>query len=159
MFGLRAVFARLALRHAVQAGIYGTILITAAWLAQQNAFSLIAEPQGREWRLVQAAAERLRFDADTQVFFVRPVLGDRSTERVYADEFGSLTTDAEWAVEEMFGAALRERFPTGLPQGARYTLDTGFGPPAMPFDLIIDLRVLKNQGESPLGGPATAMRG
>ena len=90
---------------------------------------------------------------------VRPVLGDRSTERVYADEFGSLTTDAEWAVEEMFGAALRERFPTGLPQGARYTLDTGFGPPAMPFDLIIDLRVLKNQGESPLGGPATAMRG
>ena len=88
---------------------------------------------------------------------MRPVLGDRSTERVYADEFGSLTTDAEWAVQEMFGAAMRERFPTGLPQGVRYTLDTGVGPPGMPFDLIIDLRVLRYGGERLLA-PTTALR-
>jgi hypothetical protein len=77
---------------------------------------------------------------------------------VYADEFGSLTSDAEWAVEEMFKAAMRERFPAGLPPGSRYTLDTGVGLPGMPFDLIIDLRVLRNEGERMLP-PTTAMRG
>ncbi|MES2626710.1 MAG: glucosyltransferase domain-containing protein [Pseudomonadota bacterium] len=154
MFGLRALMARFNLRQAVKTTIFSGVLVIAAWQAQHNTFSLIAEPQGREWQLVKSAAERLRFDADTQVFVVLPKIGDRSTERIYADEFGSLTSDAEWAAEEMFKTAIRERFPAGLPQGARYVLDTGSLPPGLSVDLILDMRRLKLQSTQAL--PTTA---
>jgi hypothetical protein len=147
MFGLRAIMARFDLRRVTQSVICGGILVSTAWLAQHNAFSLLAEPQGRGWQLMQAAAERLHLDADTQIYIVLPKIEDRSTVRVYADEFGSLSADAEWAAEEMFNSAMRKRFPTGLPKGARYTMDTGYIPPTSPFDLVIDLRVLKQQGD------------
>ena len=72
----------------------------------------------------------------------------RSTQRVYADEYGSLTSDADWAAKEMFKAAIRERFPDGLPAGTDYLLTTGFGPPPpVGYDLVADLRELKNLGE------------
>ena len=32
---------------------------------------------------------------------------------MYADEYGSLTSDADWAAKEMFKAALRERLNLG----------------------------------------------
>ena len=76
------------------------------------------------------------------------VCRDRSTERIYADEHGSLTSDADWAAREMFKAAMRERFPNGLPAGTDYLLTTGFGPPPpVGYDLVVDLRELKNLGE------------
>lgn len=158
MFGLRAIIRRFRLPDAAQAGIYGGILIGAAWLAQHNAFSLMAEPQGREWRLIQTAAENLRLDSDTRVFIIRPKLEDRSTVRVYADEFGSLSSDADWTAKEMFNDAMRDRFPAGLPKGTRYTLNTGFMPPALPFDLVLDLRVLKHQGKRLLQATTAARR-
>jgi hypothetical protein len=34
-----------------------------------------------------------------------------------------------------------------LPAGTSYTLDTGFGPPGLPYyDLVVDLRALKDRG-------------
>jgi hypothetical protein len=44
---------------------------------------------------------------------------------------------------------VRERFPAGLPAGAEYELFTGFGPPPAQYsyDLVVDLRALKNLGE------------
>src|SRR5690606_33276003 len=53
MFGLRALFTRFAVPPVGRVGICGGIILGAAWLAQHNAFTLIAEPQGREWQLVQ----------------------------------------------------------------------------------------------------------
>jgi hypothetical protein len=49
----------------------------------------------------------------------------------------------------MFKAAMRERFPNGLPEGTSYSLFTGFGgPPARyAYALVADLRELKNLGE------------
>jgi hypothetical protein len=76
-------------------------------------------------------------------------MDDRSTERAYADEYGTLTADADWAAKEMFKAAVRERFPGGLPGGAQYELFTGSGPPPAQYsyDLVVDLRALKSFGE------------
>ena len=86
-------------------------------LARHNALTLIAEPQGHEWQLMQAAANRLRLSSDTRVYIIRPTIDYRSTERVYADEYGSLSTDAQWAAVEMFrrrdAAAVPERFARG----------------------------------------------
>jgi hypothetical protein len=118
-------------------------------LAQRNAFTLIAEPQGREWQLVQAAASRLKPMKDAIVYVIRPSIDYRSTERVYADEHGSLSADADWAAKEMFKAAMRERYPNGLPEGTGYSLFTGFGGPLAQYsyDLVVDLRELKSLGE------------
>jgi hypothetical protein len=134
---------------AVERRAYAVLLVVAGALAQRNALTLIAEPQGREWKLVQAAANRLRPTDNALVYMIRPSIDYRSTERVYADEHGSLTADADWAAKEMFKAAIRERFPNGLPQGSRYSLFTGFAQPLAqyPYDLVVDLRELKSQGE------------
>jgi hypothetical protein len=148
MFGLRAVIMRFKLSRLAESGAFAAILVTAAVLAQHNALTLIAEPQGNEWQLMEAAASRVRLTNDTRVYLIRPSMEHRSTERIYADEFGSLTSDAEWAAKEMFKAAMRERFRDGLPPGTDYLLTTGFGPPPpIGYDLVVDLRELKNLGE------------
>ena len=148
MFGLRAIAARLKLPRLAEGGVLAAILVTGAVLAQRNALTLIAEPQGNEWKLIEAAAGRLRLTKEARVYLIRPSMEYRSTQRVYADEYGSLTSDADWAAKEMFKAAMRERFPDGLPAGTDYLLTTGFGPPPpVGYDLVVDLRELKNLGE------------
>ncbi len=125
------------------------LIVAVAVLAMRNALTLIAEPQGREWQLVQAAASRLNLTNDAQVYIIRPSIDLRSTERAYADEFGTLTSDADCAAKDICKAAMRERFPSGPPAGTTYTLWTRFSvPPAQyTYDLIVDLRGLKNLGE------------
>ena len=59
------------------------MLAVAAVSAQRNAYTLIAVPQAREWELVQAAADALRLDADTDVYIIRPGIDDRSTDQVF----------------------------------------------------------------------------
>ncbi len=48
--------------------------------------------------------------------------------RVYADEYGSLSADAQWAAVEMFRAAVRQRFPQGLPDGTTLYADDKLHP-------------------------------
>ncbi len=159
VFGLRSVLARLQSRSAVEAMALGALVLIAAVLARHNALTLIAEPQGNEWRLFQAAVSRLPIGRETSVYIVRPTTSYRSTERIYADEFGSLSADAQWAALEMFRAAVRQRFPQGLPEGTSYTLTTSITPPIMPYDLVLDLRELKNQGERASGPVQTSASG
>jgi hypothetical protein len=147
VFGCRAIAARLRLPRAAEVAVLGALIAVGAMLAGHNSLTLIAEPQGHEWRLMQAAASRLPLGRETSVYITRPTASYRSTERVYADEYGSLSADAAWAAIEMFGAAVRQRFPQGLPEGTSYTLATSITPPIMPYDLVLDLRELKNQGE------------
>ena len=149
MFGLRALAARYRVPRTVEAGVLAGSLVVLALLAQRNPLTLIAEPQGHEWQLVQAAASRVRLNADTQIYLIRPTIDYRSTERVYADEYGTLSADADWAAKEMFKAAMRERFPSGLPENTAYTLWTGSGsPPAeYSYDLVVNLQELRNLGE------------
>jgi hypothetical protein len=148
LFGLRSIVARYRAPRIVEAGVLAAVLVVAALLAYRNPLVLLAEPQGREWDLIQAAAERLPPTGGRSVYIIRPTMDDRSTERAYADEFGTLTADADWAAKEMFKAAMRERFPSGLPAGAGYELFTGFAPPLAQYsyDLVVDLRALKNLG-------------
>ena len=70
-----------------------------------------------------------------------------------------MSADAQWAALEMFRAAVRQRFPQGLPEGTSYTLTTSITPPIMPYDLVLDLRELKNQGERAPGPVQTSASG
>jgi hypothetical protein len=63
---------------------------------------------------------------------------------VHYDEFGSLSSDSDWVPKEMVKAALRERFPAGLPHGQRIDYAQGKGPPADgAADVVIDMRQMK----------------
>jgi len=147
MFGFRAIAARFGLPRLAEGGVVAAVLVAGAVLARHNALTLIAEPQGNEWRIIETAANRLRLTSEARVYVIRPSVEHRSTKRLYADEYGSLTSDADWAAKEMFKAAMRERFPDGLPEGTDYLLTTGFGPPPpVGYDVVVDLRELKNLG-------------
>jgi hypothetical protein len=164
VFALRSVVAAGGIRRPLQYGAFAVLLLVAAVDAQRNAYKLIAEPQAREWELVENAAQRLKLDANTDVYIIRPGIDDRSTEQIFDDEFGSLSSDADWASKEMFRAALRERFPGALPKGTALKIETGSTPPASPskYDTVIDLRKLRQEGDrtlaSALGEAPTASR-
>lgn len=152
--GLMAVLAVFALRRLERAGRLSTrahaLLLAAAValggvLAAQHAYALIAEPQGREWDLVRDGVEALPTGRALDVFIVRPRMEERSTRRIFADEFGSLSTNSDWATAAMFRAALRERFPDGAPKGTSYSVASGLdGPRQTPVpDAVIDMRPLR----------------
>ena len=128
------------LHYPLLALIWGAL----AYAAHYNSYNLIAEPQGREWDLVRSAVLRAGFNQPVRVALVLPGTEDRSTDRIYGDEFGSLSSADPKVAEEMFKTALRERFGDRLPKGGSYTLTVGHAePPAGEHDLLIDLRRLK----------------
>jgi hypothetical protein len=163
VFALQASARAARLRPAAEAFALGAIVVIAAALAHRNTFTLMAEPQSREWRLIESAAAALPLSAGTNVYIIRPTIDDRSTERVYEDEFGSLSSDADWAAREMFKTALRERFPAAVADGVSYDLETDSVPPTRPsqYSLVLDMRRLKTEGDRmrvSVGDAATALR-
>jgi hypothetical protein len=121
--------------------IWGAI----AFAAHHNSFTLLAEPQAQEWELVRSSVLRGNFTKPVRVRIVTPAVTDRSTVRIYGDEFGSLSSRDPLTAQEMFKAALRERFGEKLPKGGSYTVKAEpTDPEAGSYDLLIDLRRLKN---------------
>ena len=149
VFAMRSAVNVDKLRPRLETAALAALLVVAALSAQGNAYRLIAEPQAREWAMIESAAKKLRLDADTDVYIIRPGIDDRSTEQVFDDEFGSLSSDADWASREMFKAAIRERFPEHLPAGSALSVETGPTPPASPgaYDEVVDLRKLRLEGD------------
>jgi hypothetical protein len=125
----------------------GLLATGAAVVAHRQAFTLIAEPQGHEWDIMRTEVLRANFTKRVKVYVITPTPADRSTERVYADEFGSLSSDSDWAPKEMFKAAVHDRFPgSKLPKGGSYTFASGREVPEPgAYDLVIDMRNLKHR--------------
>jgi hypothetical protein len=122
----------------------GVMLVCAGIAANRHAYTLIAEPQGWEWQIVRDAAAQAPANAAFKVYAIRPTIAERGTQRTFADEFGSLSSDTEWCVSEMFKSALRRRFASGRPAGFGYTLESGTNAPrASAYDVVIDLRKLR----------------
>lgn len=146
IYGLRVLATARGVKPLPHYATLGLLAAGAAVVAHRQAFTLIAEPQGHEWDLVKGAALQANFSKPLKIFFITPTLEHRSTERVYADEFGSLSSDSDWVPKEMFKAALHERFGGSLPKGSTYTFASGRELPAdQTFDLVIDLRKLKQR--------------
>ncbi|MGH8636585.1 MAG: site-specific integrase, partial [Burkholderiales bacterium] len=117
------------------------MLVIGAVAANRHAYTLIAEPQGWEWQIMLDAASR--FEPGMKVYVIHSSTANRATQRTFADEFGSLSSDTDWAVEAMFNCALRRRFPSGVP-ASTYTLRAGpEAPHGGTFDLVIDMRQLR----------------
>lgn len=121
------------------------IFLALAFFAHRNSYLLMAEPQGIEWELMKGGVLRANFTKNVRIFVVTAGATDRSTEQIYRDEFGSMSSSTDSGSQEMLKAAVRLRFPGKLPQGTTYTVASG---PAAPesgaYDLVIDMRKLKN---------------
>lgn len=144
VFALRSLRATGRLKLPAYYGALAVLVGVAAWTAHQNSLGLIAEPQGNEWELAQNGVNRTSFKADTKVFCVLARADDRSTDRMFADEFGAITAGTAEAAKEMFKAALRDRYGAKLPRGVSFTFAAGYDEPAGgAYDLVIDMRKLK----------------
>ncbi len=145
MFALRSLRAAGRIKPWMHYTALGLIIAGAAVAANRNAFTLLAEPQNYEWELVLTPVMRTTFKADTRVYIITPTPADRSTDQIFADEFGSLSSDSDWAPQEMFKCAMRERFGRKLPKGISYTVTLGReAPAAAAYDLVIDMRKLRH---------------
>ena len=121
------------------------ICIVIGFLAHHNAYTLLAEPQNAEWEMMRGAVLRADFAKPVRVHIILPTPDDRSTERIYGDEFGSLSSDAENIAKDMFHAAVRTRFPEKLPKGGKSIITTSTTEPQTgTYDLLIDMRKLKS---------------
>lgn len=127
--------------------IGGVILIAAAMLiSHRRAYALLAVPQGNEWRLVLNGAEKVRLEEGRpRIFIIEPTPDAISTRTVYHDEFGSLSSNSDWVPKEMFKRAMHDLHPDVQHLDKRYIFSSG---PQLPsgkqFDLIIDMRELRN---------------
>jgi hypothetical protein len=149
VFAVRGAAARVRHAGAVKVGALLALVAVAAVVARRQSFELIAVPQSREWQIVKSHVAEHEFGDRTRIYVIRASLGERSTERTYSDEFGSLSADAAWAAAEMVKAAVEQRFPDGLPGGKRYSVTTSFYEPLFvgDFDLVIDMRELYSMGD------------
>lgn len=115
-----------------------------AFTANRNSFGLVATPQSDEWDIMKGSALRADFTNGLRVFVITPSVDDRSTDRIYGDEFGCVSSVNDATAQEMFKAAVRLRFPAKMPKGSSYTLASGRTPPVGgAYDLVIDMRKLK----------------
>lgn len=149
VFGLRSLRLSERITLRTQHAVLGAFVTVAAVSAGYNAYALLAEPQGLEWTAMREAAERVPVDVDTSVYIITPLLSERSTRRLFSDEFGSLSSDSDWVPKEMFKTAMRERLPEGLPAECSFALTAGHDVPdaasASDFDAVIDLRRFKDE--------------
>lgn len=120
------------------------IWLIMAIIAHQNSYNLIALPQGHEWELMRNTVLRGNFNQAVRVFIITPTENDRSTDRIYGDEFGSMSSATPETAQDMFKMALHDRFHGKLPKDGSYTLLTGpAAPTADQYDLLIDMRKLR----------------
>ena len=105
----------------------------------------MAEPQSVEWDLMRNSVLRAGFTRPVRVHIILATHADRSTERIYGDEFGSLSSDSDAIAKDMFHAAVRTRFPEKLPKGGKSIIATSTTEPQPgTYDLLIDMRKLKS---------------
>jgi hypothetical protein len=132
----------------------GLLLLTGGWLARQQAFALIAWPQGVELTLLERGAAKIPLAGDPSVFVITPTPFDHVASRTFSDEFGSLSTDSDWVPKEMLKLVMHEQHP-GIPDiASRYRYDCGRALPASGhFDVVIDLRRVRDFRGLPVNRP------
>lgn len=120
---------------------YAVIFLLIAISAQRHSYVLVGEPQGQEWTLMKNAVLRAAFNKPVRAYVITPTAEHRSTDRIYRDEFGALSSRSERVAQEMFKTAVRYRFPDRLPKGGSYAVEAGqTEPEAGAYDIVIDMR-------------------
>jgi hypothetical protein len=127
------------------------VLLLACVMAQHHVYALIAVPQGNEWQLIVEGAKQVHLTAPTRprVLAIAPSPADISTDTIYHDEFGSLSSNSEWVPREMFKRAMHDLHPNVPNLDSRYDITVGYKidgykmPVGEHYDVIVDLRRLR----------------
>jgi hypothetical protein len=110
-------------------------------LARSQAYTLFALPQQEELALVEEGAKKLALLDKATVFIIRPTIDDTCAPQRYSDEFGTLSTDSDWAPKEMLKLLLNGR---AQDLSKRFHIICGRSLPAgRSFPVVIDMRRLK----------------
>lgn len=120
-------------------GAYAGFVFLGLLVAGTQANGVIVEPLGREWSSLRTAVLRANFSEKTQAWLVlRP--GATQSGPVPEPSFGDRIASHGLAAEAMFHAAVKVRYPSGLPRHSTLTLELTETPPAAaPTDLVFDL--------------------
>lgn len=122
----------------------GGVVVLAAILAHWNTQSLIATPRAAEWAHLQASIAPISFKSLQRIHLLPAGEDDRNTDRVYGREFGAMSSTNEAVLRQMFEAALRDRFPGGLPRGGGAEVVVSAVEPAEgTYDVLVDMRKLR----------------
>jgi len=116
------------------------------FIAQHHVYALIAVPQGNEWQLILSGAKRVQLNAPSRpkVFAIASSPSDISTDTIYHDEFGSLSSNSEWVPKEMFKRAMHDLHPNVPNLESRYEFAEGYKlPSGQHYDVIIDMHQLR----------------
>jgi hypothetical protein len=126
---------------------FALLVMPAVVQAFRQPVELIAHPQAREWEIMQLAVLRTDFKTPKTVHIVMPSTKDRSTDRVFSDEFGSFSSNRPEVARDMFRTALAERFDQKTLKKIKYELTTGADAPGAgtKVDLLIDMRYLRRE--------------
>jgi hypothetical protein len=128
-------------REWVAPAVLSLIFFAGIPLARVHAYTLFALPQQEELALVEEGAKKLEQIDRATVFIIRPTIDDACAPQRYSDEFGTLSTDSDWAPKEMLKVLLYDRIPDF---SKRYTFICGRSLPAgRTFPVVIDMRRLK----------------
>ena len=120
---------------------YAVVFLLIAVSAQRHSYVLVGEPQSHEWTMMRNAVLRANFNQPVRAYVITPTAEHRSTDRIYRDEFGALSSLSERVAQEMFKTAVRARFPDRLPKGGSYAVEAGRAEPnAGAYDIVIDMR-------------------
>jgi hypothetical protein len=126
--------------RAVRLGLLA-LLLPGVWLARSQTLALIARPQEVELNVLEAAAGTIDPARHPRVFVITPRPEDHVGGFVYADEFGSLSTDSDWVSKEMLHLIMESRHPEMPDVVKRYEFACGrVIPKRRTFDVIINLR-------------------
>jgi hypothetical protein len=117
----------------------------AAPVASLHAYTLFALPQQQELALIEDGVKRLQPKDQSTIFVIRPDTEDAPAPGFFSDEFGSLSTDSDWAAREMLKLVVRERFPYLRDLYKKVNFISGHRLPLRKsFDVVIDMRQLRN---------------
>lgn len=120
------------------------LVLCAVLVAHHHVGSLIARPRALEWEYVRAGVAGVSFKEPQRIHLILSGPDERLTRRGRGDEFGAMSGSREDTVRRMVAAALRQRFPTGLPKGGRAEVSVSTDDPAPgTYDVLIDLRKLR----------------
>jgi hypothetical protein len=142
VMGLQAVGSRLPGRgKGLVPAVLGLIFLVGLPLARVQAYTLFALPQQEELALVEEGANKLVNLDRATVFIIRPTIDHSCAPQRYSDEFGTLSTDSDWAPKEMLKLLLNGRVPD---LSKRFAVICGRSLPAgRAFTVVIDMRRLK----------------
>ena len=146
VFALRSLLAAEKIKPAHHHGALLVLALLAVASAHYYPHALIAVPEGYELDAMRTPVMRANFPKTEKIYIITPTIDDRATKRIYADEFGAVASDSDWAPREMFKAVLHERYPIKLPKGTHPTVILGRQPPEPDkYDLVIDMRNFKEE--------------